>query len=191
MMFIVNVIMRMTVGVAIVWFFAFINRLLGKAIFQTLFFKNENEMPTTNFLLPSDTTLSPSMKKAIRDKLKNDFNIDLPSARDEAKNIDKSRKQIIYAVSQMRNSTRGNELLLQHNYEYGFIRNLLGGSIVAFLVCIFNLYFFRNININTTGFNLSLGLGISYLLLLLLSKPLTEMLGRNYAKVLFEQYLHH
>ena len=59
------------------------------------------------------------------------------------------RKQVVTAVSQIRNSLRENKLLLQHNIEYGFFRNFLGGSLIAIVFSI-AILIYGNIQHDTT-----------------------------------------
>lgn len=183
------IILHITIGAALVYAFTLLNRFLGKEIFQRFYFKDEKLMPSTNFLLTSNMVLSIDMKEKIKQKIQNDFGIHLLSFREEANNTDEARKQIIFAVSQIKNKTRGNSLLLQHNYEYGFIRNFLGGSIFSLFNCIANVLVFYLIIPSQFACNISIGIGVVYLLFILISKWLIHRHGQMYAKVLFEQYL--
>ena len=64
-----------------------------------------------------------SVKNQIREKIKNSFNLSLLNEEDKKKDLLEARKIIIGAVAQIRNSTRDNSMILQHNIECGFIRN--------------------------------------------------------------------
>ncbi len=81
----------------------------------------------------------------------------------------------------------GNHMLLQHNIEYGFWRNLLGGCVLAAIESIV-LFVFAEINSNHAMIATSVILFCVYLLPILLSKTLVKTHGQNYAKILFEQY---
>ncbi|TXJ29890.1 MAG: hypothetical protein E6Q24_01375 [Chitinophagaceae bacterium] len=183
------VILHVSISAALVYSFTLLNRFLGIEIFQKLYFNDELYMPTTNFLLASNDALSSVMKTKIKQKIHRDFDIRLPSLQQEQQDAHQSRKQIVFAVSQMRNKTRGNELLLQHNYEYGFIRNFLGGCVFALIACSVNILIFKNYFPHPFALKVSLALGIFYLIFILLSKWLMKRHGNIYAKVLFEQYL--
>lgn len=178
-----------TISVAIIYFMTQINRFVAKEIFQKLFFKDEIKMPTTNFLLQSNTFFVEATKKRIRKKIKANFGIELLSLSQENKNELEARKTIVDAVAQIKNATRDNTLLFQHNIEYGFTRNLIGGCVIAILVTLFNLYFFKTIIPNELAFNISIGFGVLYLLPIVLSSFLVNRYGKYYAKVLFEQFL--
>lgn len=113
-------------------------RITSKIVFQYIFFKNDDtEMPTTIWLLHSDKTLSEQEKKHLRKKVKNDFGIVLPSKDKEKRNLVEAKKEIAYAVRQMREVTRGNKILLQYNYQYGLFRNAIGGFVVTNLFILF------------------------------------------------------
>jgi hypothetical protein len=134
--------------------------------------------------------ISADMKRMIRDKIYTDFRIRLLSEAEELQNESEARKQIVFAVSQIRNKTRGNALLLQHNIEYGFTRNLIGGSVVAILVSLLSsIYFFNSDYTLLIAQKITIALSIVYFIILLTSKWLIERNGWAYAKVLYEQYL--
>ncbi|MEE9361413.1 MAG: hypothetical protein V3U92_02310 [Cellulophaga sp.] len=178
-----------TISVAIIYLMTQINRFVSKELFQRAFFKDEINMPTTNFLLHSGTFFAENIKSSIREKIQEKFDIKLLTKSEEDENELEARKTIISAVAQVRNTTRDNNLLLQHNIEYGFTRNLIGGCTIAVLISLLNLYFFKSIIPIELAFNISIGFGILYSLPILLSKYLVNRYGKYYAKVLFEQFL--
>lgn len=173
---------------AIVFLLVQINRFLSKEIFQRIYFKDEINMPTTNLLLKSNTELDISIKVKIEEKIKNKFGIDLLNSSEEYSNELRARKLITTVVSQIRNSLRENSLLLQHNIEYGFFRNLIGGAFLAFFISFFILqYSFYSNNLTTR----SIGwiLTSIYIIPILFSKLIISRYGKYYAKILYEQFL--
>lgn len=178
-----------TLSIAIIYFLVQINRLISKELFQNIFFKEELNMPTTNFLLNSDNTLAKSMKSQIVQKIANEFNIHLLDSNSENANQEEARKTISSAVAQVRNVTRDNSMLLQHNIEYGFVRNLIGGCVLAAVISIINIFLFQYTFPNQFAFKLNLVLLCVYILPIILSKFLINKYGKYYAKILFEQYL--
>lgn len=165
-----------------------INRFLSKEIFQKLYFKDEINMPTTDILLKSNDELEPSIKQKIEEKIKNKFDINLMSEIEESADEKSARKLIATTVSQIRNVLRDNSLLLQHNIEYGFFRNLIGGSLLAFiisLIIIISSHYVGDIATKNLGFILV----IFYFLPILLSKVIINKYGKYYAKILYEQFL--
>lgn len=178
-----------TLSIAIIYFLIQINRFISKELFQNLFFKEELNMPTTNLLLNSNSTLAKSIKSQIVQKIATDFNILLLDTNSENNDEEEARKTISSAVAQIRNTTRDNSMLLQHNIEYGFVRNLIGGSVLAVLISVFNIFLFQYTFSNSFAFKLNLIFLIIYILPVILSKYLINKYGKYYAKILFEQYL--
>ena len=173
---------------AIIFLLVQINRFISKEIFQRLYFKDEINMPTTNLLLKSNNELETNIKQKLEYKIKSKFDISLLSAIEESADEPRARKLIATTVSQIRNVLRDNTLLLQHNIEYGFFRNLIGGSFLAFIVSIIIVASSRCTEDIATK-NLGWILTIIYLLPILLSKVIINRYGKYYAKILFEQFL--
>lgn len=173
---------------AIIFLLVQINRFLSKEIFQKVYFKDEINMPTTNFLLKSNNELEKSIKQKIEDKIKTKFDITLLSSIEESAEEPRARKLIATTVSQIRNVLRDNTLLLQHNIEYGFFRNLIGGSFLAFLISLIIL-FSSHFSGDIPTRNLGLILTIIYFLPIILSKVIIDRYGKYYAKILYEQFL--
>jgi hypothetical protein len=165
-----------------------INRFIAKEVFQRIYFKEETQMPTTNHIMWSSIHYDNSTKTNIRSKIKSKFDITLMSPDEERADEANARKQICIAVSQIRNSLRDNKLLLQHNIEYGFFRNLLGGCLIAliFSICIL-IYGFTTaeMGLKITGIALS----IIYLIPILFSSLIINRFGSYYSKILYEQFL--
>lgn len=179
---------NITLPVAIVFLLVQINRLISKEVFQRIIFNDELKMPTTNYLLFTNSFFTSETALKIRNKIHDDFNIELYNADMERQNETNARQQIKMAVSQIRNKLRGNEMLLRHNIEYGFFRNLIGGCVLAtiisaFLIIYFNFHFEENLKL------LAIGLTIAYLLPIIISKYIVTRFGKYYAKILYEQYL--
>lgn len=185
----VPIILHITITGSLIYGLIQLNRFIGKEVFQRIYFKEEQYMPTTNFLLYSNKYLSEGMKKNLREKILNDYQIALLSEDEEKKNDEEARKQIVYAVSQIKNKTRENNFLLQHNIEYGFIRNLIGGSVIGILMCIVNIILFKNYHPILIAYKVSIALLIIYSLFIVFSKWAITSNGKTYAKVLYELYI--
>jgi hypothetical protein len=176
------------ISVGLIFLMTQVNRLLSKEIFQKFFFREEINMPSTNFLLFSNGYFERSIKERLRNKVKQMYDIELHNELDERQDLLASRKRIVMAVSQMRNSLRGNEMLFRHNIEYGFFRNLLGGCLLAVVISIFIIIYGYSIH-NLLLLNIGIVMCIVYLLPILLSKWILSVFGNNYAKILYEQFL--
>jgi len=185
---ILPIITNLGLSSALLFFMVQINRLISKEVFQHLYFQDELFMPTTNYLLWANSYFDDTIKEKIRSKIQDKYGFELMSRDEEIKDEQTSRKQIVTAVSQIRNSLRNNTLLLQHNIEYGFFRNLIGGCIIAFLFSIAILTFGF---IQTNQFLKISGIvsALTYLIPIIFSKPIIIRFGNYYSKILYEQFL--
>jgi hypothetical protein len=173
---------------AIVFLLVQINRFISKEIFQRLYFTDEINMPTTNLLLKSNIELEMSIKQKIEDKIKSKFDINLLTSIEEAADEPRARKLIATTVSQIRNILRENTLLLQHNIEYGFFRNLIGGSFLAFVISLI-IVASSHCTVDIATRNLGWTLTVIYFIPILFSKVIINRYGKYYAKILYEQFL--
>ncbi len=91
-------------------------------------------------------------------------------------------------MSLARKKVGSGKLLLQHNIEYGFWRNLIGGTIFAVLFSGITTYYSHAEN-NKTLFFVSIILLIFYLLILIFNKFIIGRFGKMYARVLIQEYM--
>lgn len=181
-------IAHLGLSAAIIFLLVQINRFVAKEVFQRLYFKDELYMPSTNYLLQNNTFYPLQIKNNIRNKIKNKFQINLVDAELEIKDENNARKIIAMAVSQIRNSLRGNSMLLQHNIEYGFWRNLIGGSLVAFIISVV-IFIYGNIQHLPDQQTVGLICSIIYFLPVVFSAVIIRHYGKYYAKILYEQFI--
>ena len=165
-----------------------LNRFIGKIIFENNIFNNENDFPTTQFLLLTNNEFSKDYKKKIRDKITSDFKIKLLNKNDEVNNFLEAKKIIIEVVGLIRNKVKKGRLLFIHNIQYGFFRNLIGGSIIAFLISLFNIFIGIIYSDNKFLFY-SIVCLVIYSLPIYTSKFTIKTLGKLYAKRLFREFL--
>ena len=185
---ILPLITSLGLSAALLFLMVQVNRTVSKEIFQRFFFQDEIEMPTTNSLLWSDSGFDDSTKEQIRVKIKEKFGINLMSKEEEKTAEPKSRKQIVTAVSQIRNFLRDNFLLLQHNIEYGFFRNILGGSLIA-VICSVGIIIYGTVVDEPSTKMTGIILGVIYSVPLFFSKQIINYYGKYYSKILYEQFL--
>jgi len=175
-------------GICLVFLSEF-GRVIGKNIFEKTFFKDERNMPTTNYLLFNDATYSEQHKNKIRDKIAHDFDVLLPTKEDEEIDLNNARTRIVEVMALVRKMLHGNKFLLQHNIEYGAMRNAIGGSVIGAILSLVNIAFFNYIAPNDLAVILSIITLSIYLLLIVLSKYIIEFYGNNYAKILYREYI--
>jgi len=173
---------------AVFYFQMQLNRFISKEIFQSRIFNGENDLPTTLWLLWSDSTIDSTTKQMIHTKIKSLFDILLLTPEAESNDKDHAKKLVIVAVSQIRNSLRINDQQVQHNREYGFWRNLAGGSLVAVCISII-IGIIGYSKDNNSSIVISFVMFLIYGLLLCFCPYLIKKHGQYYAKSLFEQFL--
>jgi len=180
---------QLSLGVILIYLISQINRFISKEFFEKNYFKDETQFPTTNLLLLNDTNFSESYKNKIRSKIKTDFNIELPEKQFENENIEKTRLEIKDIVGIIRTKLKNNSLLLQHNIEYGFIRNLIGGSPIGIIFSLMLLLYSFFIHPLLLMQILSIILTLFFMSILFFHKYLMRQYGILYAKKLFQEYL--
>ena len=162
------------------------NRLVGKLLQAAIF--NGGTLPTTQFLMPGDPTLSIQAKRDIKKKFREDFGKELPLFDRNMPDAERSRR-IGELTAFMRNAMRGDLLVKNHNTEYGFVRNFCGGVFLATLISAVSIVYFWVFAFNKEALAVSLAMLVGYGFVAALSKPLISYFGYNYAKVLIQQYL--
>lgn len=110
-------------------------RSTSKMIFQfPLFKEDETRMPTTEFLLWKNKLLSRSLIEQVHHKLQAQYDFLMLDEQQENADEQEARRNIVGAVGIMKEATRGNKILLQCNYRYGYQRNMLGGLVWSFII---------------------------------------------------------
>ncbi len=183
----VKIIGCVTLNVTMFYLLIHINRFFGKEVFERIFFKNEMDMPTTLMLLESNNLMSNEALDKIRIKVQKDFKLPLPTLIDCTANLQNAKRRIVEIVSQIRLKVKNGQLLLQHNIEYGFVRNLIGGAPLALMFSIFNAFYFQHMS--KTVFALSIFMCFCWFILISASKFLISRFGELYAKRLIQEYM--
>lgn len=178
-----------TISLVLTYLLAQVSRFIGKELFEKKHFNDELHMPTTELLLHSDSTYTVDLKGKLHAKIFSDFGIKIYSPDQEASNILGARKAIVESVGMIRAKVKDGRLILQHNREYGFVRNLIGGSIIAVFISILDLFIFGHFFQNMLAYYISLSLAVAYTFIVIIGKPLMSRYGRLYAKVLIQEYL--
>lgn len=171
--------------IAIGYFFSFINRIIAKSIFE----KSESFLPTTEFMLYSNGEFSNEYKDKVYRNIKTDFDFVLPDASEQLKDEVSARKRIAEGIGLVRKKVGNGELLLQHNIEYGFFRNLAGASLVSVVIVSLLLVskFIMGVPIIPTW--VLVVMIIIYLIPLIIHKIFNKKIAALYARTLFSEYL--
>ncbi|WP_147276941.1 hypothetical protein [Runella aurantiaca] len=179
------VFFNVTIYLVISYFFVSVVRGFGKFL-ETNFFDSEKSFPTTNFLLYQNDEFSKRYKESIRNKISTDFGIQLLSETDEANDVNEAKNTIKDVVGLIRNKVGKGKLLLNYNIQYGFIRNLIGGSILGFIFSGINLIVLDNTSIL---YKITLWLMAFYILLTVAYKPILRFFSKLYAQRLYSEFL--
>lgn len=166
-----------------------LNRFVSKKLFEKRLFGNGLFLPTTEYLLHLNTHFTGEYKIQIHSKIKTEFGIEIPSLHQELRNPEHSRKLITESVTLIRAKIKDGRLVGQHNAEYGLMRNLAGGSIIAFFMSLANIAIFSLFHIDKVAAFLSMILAFVYLFIILFSKSLILSFGKNYADILVQEYM--
>ena len=172
------------IWLVLVYFLTQINRFISKT-----FFENKNDFPTLKMLMPSGKDMSQNMRAKITQRAKNDFEVLLPNLQEEQSDPTETRTRIKEIVGLIITKVGSGKLLLQHNIEYGFVRNLIGGSVLAAITCLANICIFRWVLPNHLSFIISVILLAFYLIPILFSKPIIKSYSQEYAEKLFREYV--
>lgn len=110
-------------------------RCTSKLIFQfPMFREDETKMPTTEFLMWKNKKPSHTQIEQVHHIMQSQYNYMMLIAQQENDDEQEARRNIVGAVGIMKEATRGNKMLLQCNYRYGYQRNLLGGLVWSFMI---------------------------------------------------------
>ena len=94
--------------------------------------------PSTRLMRSNDTFFGAELKNSIRAAVKREFEITLPTPLEEKKDPSGSDKAIADAFERVRGVLRRSDpvgVWQKNNIEYGFCRNLLGGSLYSLAKC--------------------------------------------------------
>lgn len=173
-----------SVIIILIYLLAQINRFVSKT-----FFENKNAFPSVQMLLPSNGRLSEEYRKNLVRKIKNDFDLTLPSLSDENKDPVSAKTKVKEIVRSIVHKVKDGRLLLQFNIEYGFVRNLVGGSTVAAVVSLLNIALFWFAFPNKTLLITCAILFVAYFVPIIFSKRILNHYSNEYAEMLIREYL--
>lgn len=169
---------------------ALVGRAISKDLFERMLFRmDETRMPTTEYLMHSSAEYTSEFRAKVHECIEADFGITVLCAAAEQVDDLRARRTIAEAVALIRQKVRDGRLLLQHNIEYGFFRNLIGCAVLAVLTSSFNAWLFRAVSRNDQLFVASVVMIALYLLPIVFSASLMRSHGRRYARVLIQEYL--
>lgn len=182
---VLEIITGISYNLILLYFLSSVVRFIGKFFIEKNIYKNELDFPTTKFILLSDEHLSDNYKLKLRSKIESDFGFKLLNRDEEREDLQTAKTMISEAVALIRKRVGTGDLLLQHNIEYGFARNLIAGLVLSMPMCVVNIYFLKS----GLLFNINLVVIVIFVIISLFSKLILRYLSELYAKRLFIEYL--
>lgn len=144
--------------------------------------------PTTRILYSNDNTYSEEQKTGIRKKIMGKKKIDLQKYRPKTYKNKKYVKRVDEAVKWLLDVTRFDEILFEHNYMFGFWRNLtaalLVDAILVFVLAAINKWY----SALPLGEYL-IGIGLLVLLLIILVTWVAYCNGKTFAKRMYDVFM--
>jgi hypothetical protein len=167
----------------LIYLLAQINRFVSKSLFE-----DKAKFPSTLMLLPSSRKMSAQLRQLIGQRIQRDFHMSLPTAADEEGNPADAKTRSREIASLIVNKVGRGKLLFQHNIEYGFVRNLVGGSLVALVVSIAAATVFAWVLPEHNAEVIARVFTFLYLLPVIFSRQIIRHFGEEYAEILFREY---
>lgn len=144
--------------------------------------------PTTRILFSNDNTYTEEQKTRIRKKIMAKKNIDLQKYKPKTYKNKKYVKRVDEAVAWLLDVTRFDEILFEHNYMFGFWRNLtaalLVDAVLVFVMAAINKWYYAL----PLGEYL-VGIGILVLLLSILVTWVAYCNGKTFAKKMYDVFM--
>lgn len=144
--------------------------------------------PTTRILYSSDNTYTEEQKADIRKKILAKKKIDLQKYKPKTYKNKKYVKRIDEAVKWLLDVTRFDEILFEHNYMFGFWRNLTAALLVD-AILIFVLAFINKCYYSLPLGEYLMGMGIFVLLLAMLVTWVAYCNGKTFAKRMYDVFM--
>jgi len=155
---------------------------------ESVFGKGGINFPTTNILLFQDNFLSRTLKNTLREKIKRDFQFVMLDETKEGQDMSEAKRLAREAVNFIRNYVGKGRMTHHYNIRYGFMRNIIGGALWAFVGSTGNglLYGLQK---HWAAMGLFVLFAFIFLALIVFKKPILSRYGNQYAETLFSEYL--
>jgi hypothetical protein len=173
-----------TISLILLYILMQTNRTVAK-----IFFENKKSFPTVEFLLSTSKETTESYRDKIGKKVQSDFGLSVPTAQEQQQDIVESKKRIWEIIQLIINKVRNGHLVLKCNMEYGFFRNLAGGSLVALIASLILAIISRYIITDLSLYVLSLKVALTYFFVMLFACVFINYYSKEYARVLYREYL--
>lgn len=173
-----------TVSLVLLYILMQTNRTVAK-----IFFENKKSFPTVESLLSTSKETTEPYRASIAKKVQSDFGLSIPTKEEQDQNIEESKKRIWEIIQLIINKVRNGHLVLKCNMEYGFFRNLAGGSLVALISSLALAIISRYLITDLSLYALSLKVALTYFFIMLFAWVFINYYSKEYARVLYREYL--
>lgn len=178
-----------TFSIVFLYFYAELIRITSKC-FERKYFLKEKGFPTTYLMLFENREYySNDYKEKYRAKIKRLFDLDLLNSSEESQNLDEAIKKLNETIKHVILKVGDGKLVKKHNIWYGFYRNLIGGSIYAVILSLFNIFISLFVIDHKDMTVISTILIILYLLVFIFRKQILFQAGEEYAKQLIAEFM--
>lgn len=177
-----------TLSIVFLYFYAQMLRITSKIIQKKLFL-DKTGLPTTYLMTYADHTFSKNYKDKYRELIKKHFGFDLLNEDEEISDATEARMRLNEATKQVILKVKDGQLVKKQNIWYGFVRNLIGGTIFSMIFCVINLVvgliFYKNLILIVS----SIVLLVLYWALFLFRKQILIQNAEAYANQLIAEFI--
>jgi hypothetical protein len=184
----INILSITGINVVLIYFFMMLIRTISK-YYERQYFILKKGFPTAYFLLYDNTRYSKELKDRYRAKVFLLFGISIPNSGGNFSTSEEIIKLLSEATKQIILLIGDGKLVKEHNIWYGFIRNLIGGCLIALLFSLLGSIIYTFIIPEKILSITFLFFAFIYYLLLLFNKNLIINTAEEYANQLISEFL--
>ena len=177
-----------TLSLVFLYSYAQIIRVTSK-YFENKYFVKKLGFPTTYLMTYADRTFSENYKDKYRQLAKKHFDFDLLYKDEELRNPAEAQKRLNETTKQVILKIKDGQLVKKHNIWYGFVRNLIGGTIFSAMFCIINIIVGLTVHKSYLLVILSVILLVVYVAVFLFHKPILRQNAEAYANQLISEFI--
>lgn len=177
-----------TISLVFLYFYAQVIRITSK-YFENKYFIKKLGFPTTYLMTYADRTFSENYKDKYRQLAKKHFDFDLLNKDEELQNPIEAQKRLNETTKQVILKVKNGQLVKKQNIWYGFVRNLIGGTIFSIIFCIINIIAGLTVHKSCLFIILSVILLVVYGGMFLFHKPILRQNAETYANQLISEFI--
>lgn len=118
----------------------------------------------------------------INTEIKHDIGLVLLDEEQEKLHEKVARQLIVDAVKQIRERTRGNQILFDYNCNFGFVRNFMGANVWSLLIAF--IFMLSNFFVSAIDHKITIGANFLIIILFPVALWVLKLNGREYARQL-------